>query len=188
MAHVTSPRPRDMPGYGEAREAGIAPSVPATPPLITVQPPAGRAMRDFWVTLAGVVGASTLAAIIGSDDGRLDVPGLLLFLTVTVAGIAVAVRKIRRVGRALLAEIRLGYATTTFQQGAFWLGRGPGRGVMERSTGWDWSGLWVLRTDGTVVSAPNSDVDPPGLYPSPNRPGSYELWTGHQWTAYHPDP
>jgi len=32
------------------------------------------------------------------------------------------------------------------------------------------------------VAAPTGDVDPPGYYPSPNRPGRLELWTGAEWS------
>jgi hypothetical protein len=44
--------------------------------------------------------------------------------------------------------------------------------------------LWVLDgSTGAVVSPPVADADPPGLYPSPNRPGAMELWTGVVWSG-----
>lgn len=48
---------------------------------------------------------------------------------------------------------------------------------------WDYSGLWVLADDGRVKRAPDVTVEPPGFYPSPNRPRQYELWTGTTWAA-----
>ena len=81
-----------------------------------------------------------------------------------------------------------GYTTVTFESGRWWVSR-LDRPMKHRGhTGWDWSGAWVLRADGRVVSAPRPDVDPPGLYPSPRRAGELELWTGHQWTAHFPEP
>ena len=39
----------------------------------------------------------------------------------------------------------------------------------------------------TAPAAPSGDAvdgDPPGMYPSPTRPGSLELWTGVTWLRH----
>ncbi len=53
---------------------------------------------------------------------------------------------------------------------------------------WDWRGTWVLNGADEVVSAPSDELDPPGVYPSPDRDGLLELWTGHEWAGYYYDP
>ena len=46
---------------------------------------------------------------------------------------------------------------------------------------WDFRGIWVLAGSGKVRSTPDRTVDPPGLYPSPERPGQLQVWTGMIW-------
>jgi hypothetical protein len=53
---------------------------------------------------------------------------------------------------------------------------------------WDYSGAWVLDgTTGAVRSVPDPEREAPGFYPSPNRPGALELWTGAAWAGRYRD-
>lgn len=110
---------------------------------------------------------------------------LLMVLGATAAGIVV-VTAIGRFRRVLLSELAVGYVTNTFHQGLFWFVDGPGPRVGNPVVGWVWHGVWVLDSSGRVVSEPDPEVEPPGFYPSPNRAGSLELWTGSQWIGVHP--
>lgn len=184
---VTTPRPRDVPGYEGARASGKIPVVSPTPPSIAVRPTASEALRDVAVGIGALVVACLVVLLVGQSDGRLPWPTVGVLLTVTAVGVVVVARLGRRWGRAQVAELQRGYTTTTFRQGAFWLG-GPGTPGRRGIIGWDWDATWVLRRDGTVVSPPAGDGDPPGLYPSPRDPDRLELWTGHQWTTHFPEP
>lgn len=83
-------------------------------------------------------------------------------------------------GDVFLEELTAGYTTLPLALGAFW-------GVNNRRVGlnyaepWDFRGVWVLDGRGGVRSAPDREVDPPGLYPSPQRPGQLQVWTGTVW-------
>lgn len=182
--HVLRPRPRDVPAYQEARDAGLLPSVPATPPQVTVRPAAHQALRDVVVVVALTVAGVAAVLLLGSSDGRLSWAVVALLLAVATAGVLLLAAAVRRWGRAQLAELRCGYTTTTFRMGRFWVGTAPDGPVTNGWVQWDWGAVWVLRPDGTVVSAPSHDGDPPGLYPSPGHRGAFELWTGHQWTGH----
>jgi len=86
-----------------------------------------------------------------------------------------------------LEELAHGYTTLTWVFG----GVGPradGRFAHNQNRiPWDYRGTWVLATDGRVLSAPDPSVEPPGFYPSPNRPRSLELWTGSAWYGAYRD-
>lgn len=135
-------------------------------------------------------GISAVAVVVvtlsGASGGRLPWTAVAAVLVVGSAGAAAIVVMTRRWGRAQLAELQRGYTTATFALSRFWFAPAPDAPMTLGKIQWDWRGTWVLRPDGTVVSAPAGDADPPGLYPSPNRPGAVELWTGHQWTGYFP--
>lgn len=177
-----------MPGYAEARASGVTPQVPPTPPAITVRPTAQRALRDTAVTLAAAVIAILAVLFIGASGGRLSWPAVGTMLVVSAVGVRVVWAAIRRWGTAQIAELQHGYTTTTFSMGRFWHGVAAPDGPMTLGwIDWDWDATWVLRPDGSVVSAPSSETDPPGLYPSPRQQGRLELWTGRQWSGYLPD-
>jgi hypothetical protein len=114
-----------------------------------------------------------------------DVPGpwqALRFLVSTAIGTAVVLMLWARVGRRSMQEFGSGYATFVMESGWFpWdrINRTDGDGNLA----WDYSGLWILDSTGRVVSEPRRDVDPPGFYPSPHRPGQLELWSGCVWTG-----
>lgn len=55
-------------------------------------------------------------------------------------------------------------------------------------TPWDHSALWHLDgSTGRVLRPPHGGGDPPGMYPSPTRPGTLELWTGVLWQRHFRD-
>jgi hypothetical protein len=153
---------------------------------VTVWPTALQALRDVVIGVLGAVAAIVLVVAACSSGGRLawTVVGALA-VSVGLAGALVTVL-VRRWGRAQIAELQRGYTTTTFEMGRFWFSAAPDAPITLGWVQWDWSATWVLRSDGTVRSAPSGDGDPPGLYPSHSHGGSLELWTGRQWSGYVP--
>jgi hypothetical protein len=87
---VTSPRPREVPAFGVAQAAGLTPRVPPTPPPVSVEPTAHRALRDVALTVAVLIAAVLAVLLIGGGDGRLSWSALLALLAVTCLGFAVA--------------------------------------------------------------------------------------------------
>ncbi len=162
----------------------MLPVVPPHPPRLL---PGRTADQEFWLWLGKAVSSAVALVVVGEVVERLDrVPGgtavvlplgLLWFW-------AVFFRWFRAVGRRKLAELAEGYTTLTFVFGS--LVRYPYRRHRygdESRVPWDYRGLWVLGSDGRVKSAPDATVEPPGFYPSPNRPGAWELWTGATWAG-----
>ena len=187
--HVRTPLPRDVPGFAEAVAAGVTPVRPSCPPSLLSGTTSHQALVRCGVVLAAAALLVVVAIVLGPENGgQATVPALLLILGATAAGIAAMVAAVRRFRRVLLAELAAGYVTTTFHQGLFWLVKGPGPRVGNDVVGWVWDGVWVLTSTGSVTSGPDLNVDPPGLYPSPNSPGQLELWTGFQWTGVHAEP
>lgn len=86
-------------------------------------------------------------------------------------------------GDRALEELRHGYTTLVLKVGLFRSSPGMRFSSTNGRVGWDYFGVWVLATDGSVKSAPDRRVEPPGFYPSPHPPGEYELWTGTAWAA-----
>lgn len=183
------PQPASVVGYSDALRAGLLPRVPESPP----DPVAGASAKDlalrvfvrFVVGLICFVALGKLSsAVIGWTPGlrvaTLATGLTLLFLTYRAWG---------RGGERHLEELRHGYATLNLAMGQFWVGalrkwRGYGPRVP-----WDLRGAWLLRSDGTVIRQPDRTVTPPGLYPSPNRRGRWEVWSGIVWTGeYKPTP
>ena len=184
--HIRSPRPRDVPGFAEAAAAGVTPPRPSRSPSLLPGTTAHSALVGCGVVLVGAAAIVAVAIAVGPTKGnQATVPALLMMLGATAVGIGAMIAAIRRFRRALLAELAAGYVTTTFYQGLFWMVNGLGPRAGDDVVGWVWDGVWVLNSAGGVVSAPDPDVDPPGFYPSPNRTGQFELWTGSQWTGVH---
>ena len=125
-----------------------------------------------------------LVMVVGGRDGRLGAGEVLVLLGVTAAAAAVLWRMLRAWGLALLAECRRGYATTTFEMGRFWFRAAPGAPWTLGLVGWDFSGVWVLGSDGRLRPPVRTDVHAPGIYPSPRGDGRWELWTGSQWSGW----
>jgi hypothetical protein len=185
--YLTTPRPRDVDGYDQAAAAGLTPQVPSDPPAVTVGPTARQALRDVARSGIGLVVALAAVLLIGGSDGRLSLPVVGILLGVAAVGTVVVLAAVRRWGRAQLAELQRGYTTTSFKLGRFWAGTAAPDGPVTLGwVEWKWDATWVLRPDGSVVSPPTGDTDPPGLYPSPRRPGALELWTGCQWSGHLP--
>jgi len=103
----------------------------------------------------------------------------LLVLGALALFLLLFVRPRSRVGDVFLDELGAGFTTLPLTVGAFWgVNRREGANYMEP---WDFRGVWVLDGHGEVRSAPDPAVDPPGLYPSPERPGQLQVWTGRTW-------
>jgi hypothetical protein len=187
VSSVTRPLPRDVPGYDDARARGAVPQVPTEAPAVTVRPTAQRALRDTLLIGTAVVIAVVAVVLVGGSGGNLPWPAAGAMLTVAAAGTACVGVAVRRWGRSQVAELQRGYTTNPFSAGRFWVGTPRDCPVPFAWVGWKWDATWVMRPDGSVVSAPSDRGDPPGLYPSPRREGSFELWTGQQWSGYLPD-
>jgi hypothetical protein len=178
--------PRDVAGFAVAASAGLTPARPSTPPRFDGRPTARQAFTRLAATLGVAVAVSSLWLFV------LAPPDETLAFTVYIATLAVGYfvtrASLRRFRAIFLDELQAGYTTKTFTQGLFWIPRrGTGPRWGDDVVGWDWDGLWVLDTQGDVISAPDLSADPPGLYPSPNIPGSRELWTGYRWTGVFPE-
>lgn len=181
----TSPRPRDVPGYADAAARGLVPRVPTSPPRVE-GPTAAAALRHVFVLAAVSVIAVVATVLLGADDGRLGLATVGLVLAVTAVGTVVTGTAVRRFGVVQLAELGRGYTTVTYEMGRWWMRAAPDGPVTNGWIPWDWRGTWVLRPTGEVVTAPDTDLDAPGLYPSPAGGDALELWTGRQWSGYAP--
>lgn len=136
------------------------------------------------LTSAAVVTAVLLAVEVVPRVGLGAWSEGILTLAAGLIGFAVIIRDLGRVGDRKLEEIAHGYTTLKLDFGGFWLGEGRRWPHFGHRPPWDYSGLWVLDgTHGAVLSKPDRGVEPPGLYPSPNRPGAMELWTGVVWSG-----
>lgn len=177
-------RPRDVAGYHPAVASGVVRPAPPTPPRPLRGPSAHRLFNRFLLKGAAVV-AATIAAL--EIVSRLQLGTAAVSLLSLAAGLLALwsiVRLLGAVGDRKLEELAHGYTTLTLDFGGFWLGEGRRWPRFGRRPPWDYSGAWVLDgATGAVVSAPDHRFDPPGLYPSPNRPGNLELWTGVVWTG-----
>lgn len=170
----STPRPSEVPGHDLAVATGLVPRIPATPPT----PLRGRSAADTGRqalvrgVVAGVVAAVPFVAYPSA-------PTALLIM----AFVGYVMHLFTWVGNRLLDELAQGYTTLTFTQGTFWF-------TLEGWVAWSFDGVWKLTTDGAVPPTPGT-VDPPGLYPSPDKPGKWQVWTGSQWSGSHrpaPDP
>jgi hypothetical protein len=186
-----TPRPRDVAGFAEAQAIGATPALPVHPPLLPLSEATAHALlRRLGYTLTATCGTALLTLLVlPRPKGRINSVTAIAIVVALVIGGLLSRRALAVFRSRLLEEMQAGYVTTTFQQGGFWLahrnGRAlsPGRNVL----GWEWRGLWVLDSEGAVVSPPDRTFDPPGLYSSPHSPRERELWTGHQWTFVYPD-
>ncbi|MBM6402815.1 hypothetical protein JQN72_00965 [Phycicoccus sp. CSK15P-2] len=187
MAAPALPTPDLVPAYPVARRDLLLPTVPAHPPALVVSPSAGdlgiRFIRRF---VGGFFGIIVVVLLLADPLGGWMAILLALLLLVAVRPVA---RAWRRVGDSLMRELHTGYATFTLDVGEFRPGlRRPKRGLSYAfgeggAVAWDFSGCWVLdRRTGAVVGRPAPGRLPPGLYPSPDRPG-FETWSGTEWTG-----
>jgi hypothetical protein len=135
------------------------------------------------MTLAGAgLGGALVTVLLATQ-----VAGESFFGSVFVAVVAFAVMAVvwgmwRRVGDASIAELMRGYTTIEVTFGAFRRGERRFTWASGNRLPWDYSGVWRL-LPGKAPVPPVVSVDPPGFYPSPNRDGMFELWTGAAWAG-----
>lgn len=181
--------PSEVPGYAEAGTAGLLPGVPSTPPRLMVVPTAQAALRTFIATFFG---GGLTAILFGKVLGWVGAPDGAIMVVVGLGGtllLVLILRLLARIGDQLVAEIRHGYTTLENFSGGFWTGQGH-TDVFGRVRGkWDFRGLWLLDgKTGAVRRPPTPGGLPPGMYPSPHRPGQWELWTGVHWMDHYGSP
>lgn len=181
MSDVPAVSPRQVDGFSTAQALGLLPRVPQAPPSL----PRRTARKAFFTwagsIVAGAVAWFVLASASAGPLGRaLPVAGPVLLILGSVAVFTLMVLRLRRwVGDVFLDELGAGYTTLPVTIGTFWgVNRREGVNYAEP---WDFRGTWVLDGRGAIRSTPQRDVDPPGLYPSPERPGELQVWTGKAW-------
>lgn len=174
--------PRQVDGYFAARALGLLPQVPEVPPSPLPRRTARRAFIAWLVSIVvGAVAWVLFASVFGGLINRfLPVAGpVLLMLGAAAVFVLLFVLPRARVGDAFLDELAAGYTTLPLTAGAFW--GVNGRAGANYQDPWDFRGVWVLDGSGVVRSTPDREVDPPGLYPSPERLGQLQVWTGTVW-------
>ncbi|MBE7324128.1 hypothetical protein IEQ44_05645 [Nocardioides sp. Y6] len=168
------PRPSEMPAHDLAVGAGLVPRVPATPPQRIPGPSAAEvAQRAGMQALVGMVVVA----------GAFVLHTSALTALLVVAYVCWVMTRFPVVGNRLLDELAHGYTTLVFTQGSFWFS-------LESWLTWDFSAVWKFTGKGVEPPTPGA-VDPPGLYPSPDKPDRWQVWTGAQWSGSHrpaPDP
>jgi hypothetical protein len=178
--------PRKVADYARAFADGVVRPVPALPPTLLPGRTANGMMRMF---ILSTVAWGALWFALHSAAGRISsthagLRGPLLF--VISSGVFFGVlAQVSRVGNRNVEEFARGYTTLRLQFGLlFYTGLTFKRSPREQRTPWNYSGIWVLDDHGRVLSPPDPGVDPPGYFPSPNRPGQFELWTGACWSGH----
>lgn len=177
-------RPREVGGFEAAVASGVVRPVPPTPPPLLDGPSAARLFSRFLAKSAAVVAGVLIALAVFPRLGLGTTAISLLSLAAGLIGLWAIMRFLGNVGDRKLEELRHGYTTLELDFGGFWLGEGRRWPRFGRRIPWDYSGVWLLDgTTGAARQAPDRDRDPPGLYPSPNRPGVLELYSGVVWTG-----
>lgn len=147
-------------------------------------------MSRRWIISIPVTGVAFAVAynVIGHvAAGHHGLRSFLLFLA-SGGALVFVVHGLNRVGYRNVEELDHGYTTTKVASGSYFQTLSFRRSRQAGRVEWDYSGIWVLDVTGGVISAPDHRTDPPGYYPSPNRPGEFELWTGHAWAGdYRPE-
>lgn len=184
LGRYRTPMPRQVAGFDHAMANGLVPVVPAAAP----EPAGALSATDVSMNMVyGFVGcgvAFVLVSLLANQFGLLVVSPL--FIAVLAAFGYVLFKMPRETVGSYLAETQLGYTTTkgVVQTGLRDTTELPLKHVM---LPWDFSGVWRLDSQGSVVTPPDRRFDPPGYYPSPHLPGKYELWTGVMWTGSYTD-
>ena len=181
--------PREVPGYAAAASAGQVPQVPAEAPALGPRPSAQQMFRTFAIAC---VAAIPLLLALHWALRAVGTPSLVRL--VVIVGLMLGLfwlmfRRLAQIGDRSLEEFQRGYCTLVIEWGGFWVGEGRFRLTTEMRTPWDYSALWHLDgSTGRVLRPPRGGGDPPGMYPSPTRPGSLELWTGVMWQRHFREP
>ena len=161
---------------------GRLPVVPRQPPPLLPGATADRAFKVFLLKLVvAVCAVLVLVELVQLPEWPTAVTSLLV-LGLGVTALVLALRWWQEVGERALTEIEAGYTTMVLTFGL--LRSRPHRRWWQTAwrVPWDYRGIWVLRGDGSVSSAPDRSVLPPGWYPSPHRQAERELWTGAAWS------
>lgn len=173
-------RPSEVPGYAQARDQGLTRTVPPTPPPLV---PGLNAQHRFFAMIVGVTVVAIMSLALVSVLEVIHHPiRIAVQLAVSVCAFVVILRLIAAVGRTVHREMDHGYTTLQLAYGNFFA-KPRVASQMAMRVPWDYRGLWMLNAmDGSVLQAPDPTVEAPGFYPSPNRPGAFEMWTGVAWT------
>ncbi|MFT4035291.1 MAG: hypothetical protein QM679_06920 [Patulibacter sp.] len=180
-----APNPLDVDGYRQALADRLLPAVAATPPRPLPGRSAAAHFNRWLVLCVGTFGGSIAIGLVVAKSGATSPWLWLLVAAALTAALVGSASRLGRVGDRLAAELQHGYTTHTITQGTYWLpslrrpfAAGP------RPVPWNYAGTWVLDDSGRPVGGvPDPTVLPPGLYPSPRRPGEFELWSGAAWTG-----
>jgi hypothetical protein len=145
-----------------------------------------------WVLYVAVIFFVLLYVMIKSFETAVSssaAKGALSLVVFVVAALGIIVHRI-----LAMTEMKAGYCRVDVMVTGRWL-LDPEKRFTEwrygvgRAVQWDLRGLWRLDDHGAPVREPDFGVLPPGHYPSPNRPGSFEYWTGEVWMyRYRPWP
>ena len=163
-----------MAGYERAVALALTPRVPTRPPEpVTV--------NSRHVLLGTVAASAGYVVVLLTIVSRVELPGWGYGM-VAGAGmlLVVALLAVHRV--VVWREIRAGYCRMDSM--VVLLSRDPERrfpASRMRGAPWDLRGLWRLGDDGSPTREPVAGVLAAGHYPSPNRAGQLELWTGVAW-------
>lgn len=175
--------PRQTPNYAAAVASGVVPSVPDAPARLLAGRTADSTFKVFLLRGALLVLGVLLALEVLPRQGvSTGVTSVVVLGLCTAAGVVLH-QQWRAVGRRLFVELEAGYTTLVFTYASFAPPADRRWHETDGRVAWDYRGVWVLRANGQVVSAPNRGVDPPGCYPSPQRRGAQELWSGAAWTG-----
>ncbi|KRF21003.1 hypothetical protein ASG90_00880 [Nocardioides sp. Soil797] len=173
--------PRSVPGFDRATELGLTPQTPAAAPDPVTINSRFLLLGILAVSFAGLVVVLTVV-------NRLELPGWAYgVIAACLAGLVVGLLVWHR--RVMWREIQAGYCRMDTMVALF--SRDPEqRFPASRMKGapWDLRGLWRLGDHGEVLRAPVPGVLAAGHYPSPNRPGELELWTGVAWAYCYEKP
>jgi hypothetical protein len=176
--------PRDVEGFSVALSAGLLPATPTQPP----NPVTINSRR--WLLCVAVVFMVLLYVMIKSFDTAISSSATKGTLSLAVFVVLASGMSVQRF--LLMREINAGYCRIdTMVLGVLWdpEKRFTAHRYGVRGAPWDVRGLWKLDDHGAPVRKPDFSVLPPGHYPSPNRPGSFEYWTGAAWMyRYRPWP
>lgn len=156
--------------------------MPEAPPAPLPGVTAGQAANRFLGKAIGTGVGMVIGLEILTSLGLPTAISSFLMLGFGLGGLWYVFHSWRLVGERNLIELAHGYTTLKLTFGVFQFGTGRTWKGAGHQAPWDYSGVWVLDPPGqNVLQAPDYRVDPPGHYPSPNRSGWLELWTGSVW-------